>query len=86
MVVLGAMVRDQVFGADANPVGEIIRVNNQPFRVIGVLERKGQSAIGQDQDDTVIAPYTAVQKRLLGTTHLSNILVAAASGHLRRRR
>ena len=80
VVVLGAMVRDQVFGAGANPIGEIVRINNQPFRVMGVLDRKGQSAMGQDQDDTVIAPYTAVQKRLLGTTNLSNILVAAAPG------
>ena len=80
VVVIGAMVRDQVFGADRNPVGEIIRVNNQPFRVMGVLERKGQSAFGQDQDDTIIAPYTAVQKRLQGTTHVSSILVAAAPG------
>ncbi len=74
------MVRDQVFGDGANPIGEIVRINNQPFRVMGVLERKGQSAMGQDQDDTVIAPYTAVQKRLLGTTHLSSILVAAQPG------
>jgi putative ABC transport system permease protein len=80
VVVIGAMVRDQVFGADRNPVGELIRVNNQPFRVMGVLERKGQSAFGQDQDDTIVAPYTAVQKRLQGTTHLSSIMVAAASG------
>jgi putative ABC transport system permease protein len=80
VVVIGAMVRDQVFGADRNPVGELIRVNNQPFRVMGVLERKGQSAFGQDQDDTIVAPYTAVQKRLLGTSHVSNVLVAAASG------
>ena len=80
VVVIGAMVRDQVFGADRNPVGDLIRVNNQPFRVMGVLERKGQSAFGQDQDDTIVAPYTAVQKRLLGTTHVSNILVAAAPG------
>ncbi len=80
VVVIGAMVRDQVFGADRNPVGEIIRVNNQPFRVMGVLERKGQSAFGQDQDDTIVAPYTAVQKRLMGVTHVSNILVAAAPG------
>jgi putative ABC transport system permease protein len=80
VVVLGAMVRDQLFGEGAKPVGEIVRINNQPFRVMGVLDRKGQSAMGQDQDDTVIAPYTAVQKRLLGTTNLSNILVAAAPG------
>ena len=80
VVVLGAMVRDQVFGEGSNPVGEIVRISNQPFRVMGVLDRKGQSAMGQDQDDTVIAPYTAVQKRLLGTTNLSNILVAAEPG------
>jgi len=73
-------VRDQVFGEGANPVGQIVRINNQPFRVMGVLDRRGQSAMGQDQDDTVIAPYTAVQKRLLGTTNLSNILVAAQPG------
>ena len=80
VAVLGAMVRDQVFGAGSNPVGEIIRINNQPFRVMGVLDRKGQSAFGQDQDDTIVAPYTSIQKRLLGTTHLSNILVAAEEG------
>ncbi len=80
VVVIGAVVRDQIFGADRNPVGELVRINNQPFRVMGVLERKGQSAFGQDQDDTILAPYTAVQKRLQGTTHLSNILVAAAPG------
>jgi putative ABC transport system permease protein len=77
VAVIGAVVRDQIFGANAgNVIGQIIRVNNQPFRVMGVLARKGQSAFGQDQDDTIIAPYTAVQKRLLGQAHLSNILVA----------
>ena len=80
VAVLGAMVRDQVFGEGVNPVGEIIRINNQPFRVMGVLDRKGQSAMGQDQDDTIVAPYSSVQKRLLGTTHLSNIMVAAEPG------
>jgi putative ABC transport system permease protein len=80
VLVIGAVVRDQLFGANANPIGEVVRVNNQPFRVMGVLDRKGQSAMGQDQDDTVIAPYTAVQKQLLGTTNLSNILVAVAPG------
>ncbi len=80
VVVLGAGVRDEVFGPGSDPVGELVRINNQPFRVIGVLDRKGQSAMGQDQDDTVIAPYTAVQKRLLGTTHLTSVLVAARPG------
>ena len=77
VVVIGTVVRDRVFGAERNPIGEIVRVNNQPFRVMGVLESKGQSAFGQDQDDIVVAPYTSVQKRLQGTTHLANILVAA---------
>jgi putative ABC transport system permease protein len=80
VVVLGAVVRDQIFGEGVDPVGGTIRVNNQPFKVIGVLSRKGQSAMGQDQDDTVIAPYTTIQKRLLGQTNLSSILVAASKG------
>jgi putative ABC transport system permease protein len=80
VVVIGAVVRDRVFGADHNPVGELIRVNNQPFRVMGVLERKGQSAFGQDQDDIVVAPYSSLQKRLLGTPHLATILVASTAG------
>jgi putative ABC transport system permease protein len=75
--VLGAVVRDQVFGAGADPVGETLRINNQPFTVIGVLTRKGQSAMGQDQDDAVVVPYTAVQRRLTGTTHLGTITVSA---------
>jgi putative ABC transport system permease protein len=80
VVVIGTVVRDRIFGADSNPVGELIRVNNQPFRVMGVLERKGQSAFGQDQDDIIVAPYTAIQKRLQGTSHLANILVASKPG------
>ena len=80
VVVLGSVVRDQIFGAGADPIGDTVRVNNQPFTVIGVLSRKGQSAMGQDQDDTVVAPYTTVQKRLLGITHLTSIMVAAEPG------
>jgi putative ABC transport system permease protein len=78
VALLGAVVRDQLFGADSDPTGETIRIANQPFTVVGVLERKGQSAIGQDQDDTVIVPYTTVMKKLSGNTWLSNITVAAA--------
>ena len=66
VVVLGAVVRDQLFGAGTDPTGATLRIRNQPFRVLGVLSRKGQAAMGQDQDDTVIVPYTTVQKRLLG--------------------
>jgi putative ABC transport system permease protein len=80
VAVLGSVVRDQLFGAGTDPTGDIIRINNQPFRVVGVLSSKGQAAMGPDQDDTVIVPYTTVQKRLLGITHVSGILVSAADG------
>jgi len=75
--VLGAIVRDQVFGTSVDPVGQTMRINNQPFTVIGVLSRKGQSAMGQDQDDTVVVPFTAVQRRLTGTTHLGSVTISA---------
>ena len=68
VVVLGSVARDQLFGAGVDPTGALVRINNQPFRVIGVLTSKGQAAFGQDQDDTAIVPYTTVQKRLLGVT------------------
>jgi putative ABC transport system permease protein len=77
VVVLGSAVRDQVFGAGADPVGQTVRINNQPFQVVGVLTTKGQAAMGPDQDDTVVVPYTTVQKRLLGVHHVTGILVSA---------
>ncbi len=76
VAVLGTVVRDQLFGAGVDPLGQTIRVNNQPFTVIAVLSRKGQSPMGQDMDDTVMVPYTTAQKRLLGITHLANVTVA----------
>ncbi|MCC7126685.1 MAG: ABC transporter permease [Acidobacteria bacterium] len=75
VAVLGAVVRDQLFGAGVDPLGQTIRVNNQPFTVIAVLSRKGQSPMGQDMDDTVMVPYTTAQKRLLGITHIANVTV-----------
>jgi putative ABC transport system permease protein len=76
LAVLGAVVRDQLFGADADPLGQVVRINGQPFTVVAVLGRKGQSPMGQDMDDTVMVPYTTAQKRLLGITNLSSITVA----------
>lgn len=76
VAVLGSVVRDQLFGAGVDAVGQTVRVNNQPLTVVGVLTRKGQSPMGQDQDDTIFVPYSTVQKRLLGVTHLSNITTA----------
>jgi putative ABC transport system permease protein len=80
VAVLGSVVRDQLFGSGADPTGAVVRIRNQPFRVLGVLTRKGQAAMGQDQDDTVIVPYTTAQKRLLGVTHLQNITISAETG------
>ncbi len=79
VAVLGSVVRDQLFGAGVDPTGQTIRISNQPFAVVGVLTSKGQSAIGQDQDDTVVVPYTTVQKKLTGNTYLSNLTIEAAS-------
>jgi putative ABC transport system permease protein len=77
VAVLGTVVAETLFGPDVDPTGEIIRIRNQPFRVIGVMSSKGQGAFGQDQDDTVFAPYTTVQKKLQGQTHINNITVAS---------
>ena len=66
VALLGATVVDNLFG-DRDPVGETIRIKKIPFTVIGVLERKGQSPTGQDQDDTIFIPITTAQKKLFGT-------------------
>ncbi|KAF0144546.1 MAG: putative ABC transport system permease protein [Nitrospirae bacterium] len=64
--LLGQVVVDNLFG-DTDPVGKIIRIKNVPFTVLGVLGKKGQSATGQDQDDTVYIPVTTAQKKVFGT-------------------
>src|SRR3954470_19369798 len=79
VAVLGSVVRDQLFGADVNPVGDVIRINNQPFTVSGVLTSKGQSGMGQDQDDVVFVPYTTVMKKLRGITFIQQVTVSAVS-------
>ncbi len=77
VAVLGSIVRDQLFGPMSDPTGATIRIKNQPFKVIGVLNSKGQAAMGQDQDDTIMIPYTTAQKKLLGITYLQNITISA---------
>lgn len=72
VAVLGATVATELFGDD-NPVGHNIRINNAPYMIVGVLSKKGQSAIGQDQDDVVYIPLTTAQERLLGITHVQTI-------------
>jgi len=76
--IIGHTVAQNLFGA-ANPVGQTIRVSSLPFRVIGELTAKGQSPYGQDQDDTMIMPYTTVMKKLSGISWLQNITVSANS-------
>ncbi|MDQ3283228.1 MAG: ABC transporter permease [Acidobacteriota bacterium] len=78
VAVLGTTVADNLF-PNGDAVGSIIRIKNVPFRVVGVLEKKGGSMMGSDQDDTIIAPYTTVQKRLTGQQRLGMIIVSAAS-------
>jgi putative ABC transport system permease protein len=79
VAVLGQTVSDNLFGPDVDPTGQIIRVKNQPFKVLGVMAPKGSTGFGQDQDDAVYAPYTTVQKKLQGIQHINNIQISAAS-------
>ncbi len=80
VVLLGQTVRQQLFG-DEQAIGRKARINQQIYRVVGVLAPKGQSGTGQDQDDTIIMPYTTVQKRLRGKGYswLDDILCSAQS-------
>jgi len=66
VVVLGQTVSEKLYGASANPVGLVVRINNVPFTVVGVLSRKGQSPFGQDMDDAVLVPYTTFQQKIQG--------------------
>jgi len=75
--LLGETVAKTLFPGD-DPVGQIVRVKNLPFRVIGVLSPKGQGQWGQDQDDIVIAPYTTIQKKLLGITWIHQVMISAS--------
>jgi putative ABC transport system permease protein len=76
--VIGKTVADNLFAGN-DPVGLTMRIRNLPFRVIGVLSTKGQNQYGQDQDDTVIVPYTAAQKKMLSITFINQIMVSAVS-------
>ena len=77
--LLGQTVVTNLFGANADPVGSIIRFKSIPFKVIGVLKPKGQNSFGQDQDDLILAPYTTIMKRILAITYLQGIYSSAAS-------
>jgi putative ABC transport system permease protein len=77
--LIGKTVVDELFGEFADPVGQTIRIKKIPFKIIGVLEEKGAGMMGEDQDDVVVAPFTTVQRRLLGSTTVQQILASAYS-------
>jgi len=87
--VIGTTVRDQLFGPDTDPTGQTIRISNSsaqgqtsyPFTIAGVMASKGQTGVGQDQDDVVFVPYTTVMKKMRGITFIQQITVSAAAAN-----
>lgn len=75
--VLGQTVVDNLFGSGTDPIGKVVRFGAIPFRVIGVLKKKGYNSMGMDQDDLVLVPYTTVMKRILAQTYLGGITCSA---------
>ncbi|MDR2005780.1 MAG: ABC transporter permease, partial [Acidaminococcales bacterium] len=78
VAVIGKTVAENLFPG-AEPVGQTIRINKAPFKVLGVLESKGQSAGGQDQDDVIFIPLTTAQQRMMGITYVQRISIQAAA-------
>ncbi len=75
--VVGKTVVDNLFPDGSDPVGKVIRFNTIPFRIVGVLKSKGYNSMGMDQDDLVLAPYSAVMKRILAVNYLQSINCSA---------
>ena len=75
--ILGQTVVDNLFPDGSDPIGKVVRFNSIPFRVIGVLKKKGYNSMGMDQDDLVLTSYTAVMKRILAQTYLGGIQCSA---------
>jgi putative ABC transport system permease protein len=79
VAVLGTVVANTLYGEDVDPTGQIMRIRNQPFKVIGVMSSKGTGAMGNDQDDVIFTPFTTVQKKLQGIQHINSITVSAST-------
>jgi putative ABC transport system permease protein len=78
VAVLGDTVLQNLF-PDSDPIGAVIRVKNVPFKVVGVLEKKGGSTMGNDQDDQIVIPYTTAMKRIVGNDRLNLVQLSAKS-------
>ncbi len=78
VAVLGKTVAKELFGIN-NPVGKTIRIKKLPFKVLGVVDEKGKSPDGRDQDDTILAPITTVQRKIMGKTNYAALLMSAVS-------
>jgi putative ABC transport system permease protein len=76
--VVGNTVVKELFPNGENPIGQVIRFQKIPFRIVGVLKSKGYNSMGMDQDDLILAPYTTIQKRVLAITHLHSITASVA--------
>lgn len=77
--LIGQTIIENLFKDGSDPIGQTIRFDNIPFKVIGILEEKGENGMGQDQDDLLLVPYTTVQKRILSITHIQGIYASAIS-------
>jgi len=81
VAIIGKTTAQQLFG-DESPIGQIVRIKNVPFTIVGLLSSKGLSVMGSDQDDVLVVPYTSAMKRILGQTTLRSIMVQAADAKL----
>ena len=79
VALLGQTVVDNLFDAGEEPVGAVIRVKNVPFRIVGVLTAKGQSAQGSDQDDVIFIPFSTAERKVFGTAFLGSVGALFAS-------
>ena len=77
--LVGQTVIENIFGDEIDPIGQTIRFNKIPFKVIGTLKEKGNNTFGQDQDDMILTPYTTVMKRITRQTYLRAIVMSAVS-------
>ena len=75
--IIGKTVADNLFPDGTDPIGHVIRFNSKPFRIVGKMKSKGYNSMGMDQDDVVLAPYSAVMKRILAITYVQSISCSA---------